>query len=729
MAYIGNNVKFNTSRYNPQSADPSNPVEGQTFYADGTSRAEGLYVYKNGAWSSVGQSSGSLSTYYSQDFEGFLVSQIHSSGNNAVFNDGGTLDGTISIETTNPIDGNQSLKYTAGAASNNDYVVIETATIFDLQRSRENGLVTEIDASNFNTDFDLVAYDETNGAVLEKFTIPAGSTVSVPKGLSFFPLNSTLLISYGLHFNNSPVNTEFILIDNVELTTDPFKFLSLSNDSETKNVGGIDFSSVSSPQPSKSSNLLRDRVLRAVDSGKVRYRYEYRANTTVPGAANGTGDLLISLPSGDSFNSDLVGFITTSTNLNDVASYVVGEGTIVSNGIANAQILAVPYDSTRFRLLFAQHGSGATGFFNASNFNLSDNDMSWSLEMVVPIEGITATSPHIVTPARSNMFDTRIVEGITIEGVTSNPTKGTTTVDQVQYSQVGDKGVFKYEYSQNTVGTNGSGDYLYSLPDDLEFADSVKRTTGAISSSEFYSSALGKVTNQNSGAAGSVGYIVPYDNTRFRIVVQIYNSTVNIKSSGFYGLGNSEDEFSAYFTVPIKGWTSTSQFLAAMPFTPTKVVQGIEIDATTTAPTKASNLEKDEIQHSRVLDKGKFKYIYRSDTTTTGAVAGSGDYIFSLPQGLQFDTDFVDFKTDDIGSTTGQDIYWRIIGTGNGVIDGIDSSVTMGIVPYDSSSFRIYYKGGGGANRFVRNDAFETTRANTGYTVEFEAPIKQYKVD
>lgn len=57
MSFIGNNPKWNTGKFNPQSADPSNPVEGQTFYSDGTPRVKGLWVYKNGDWVKVAEGS------------------------------------------------------------------------------------------------------------------------------------------------------------------------------------------------------------------------------------------------------------------------------------------------------------------------------------------------------------------------------------------------------------------------------------------------------------------------------------------------------------------------------------------------------------------------------------------------------------------------------------------------------------------------------------------------
>ena len=63
MAFIGRNPKWNSGEFTPQSADPSNPTEGQTFYSDGTARGEGLWVYKNGGWTQVGSENTDLATY------------------------------------------------------------------------------------------------------------------------------------------------------------------------------------------------------------------------------------------------------------------------------------------------------------------------------------------------------------------------------------------------------------------------------------------------------------------------------------------------------------------------------------------------------------------------------------------------------------------------------------------------------------------------------------------
>jgi hypothetical protein len=153
----------------------------------------------------------------------------------------------------------------------------------------------------------------------------------------------------------------------------------------------------------------------------------------------------------------------------------------------------------------------------------------------------------------------------------------------------------------------------------------------------------------------------------------------------------------------------------------------IKIEATTTNPIKASNLEVDQVLGKRNQNLLQLKYIYRTNGTATGASAGSGDYLFSLPNNLEFDSDKVDFFTGSIGSTTPNDLDWRLYGKVNGTIDGVDHFVEGGIVPYDATRFRIKYRGSSNAHRFIRNNAAETTRVNTGYTVEFAVPIKGWR--
>lgn len=61
MSNIGQSPSVKRTRYTPQSVDPVNPQEGDFFYSDGTPRIVGPWVYQGGSWQQV-QTSGALST-------------------------------------------------------------------------------------------------------------------------------------------------------------------------------------------------------------------------------------------------------------------------------------------------------------------------------------------------------------------------------------------------------------------------------------------------------------------------------------------------------------------------------------------------------------------------------------------------------------------------------------------------------------------------------------------
>ena len=53
---------------------------------------------------------------------------------------------------------------------------------------------------------------------------------------------------------------------------------------------------------------------------------------------------------------------------------------------------------------------------------------------------------------------------MSITGSTSNPTKGTVSVDKAYYKQIGDSLEITYTIIQTAAGAAGSGVYLYNLP-------------------------------------------------------------------------------------------------------------------------------------------------------------------------------------------------------------------------------------------------------------------------
>lgn len=53
MSYIGKQPTVSSLHYTPLAADPTNPREGEIYYSNGTARTEGLWVYINSVWSQI----------------------------------------------------------------------------------------------------------------------------------------------------------------------------------------------------------------------------------------------------------------------------------------------------------------------------------------------------------------------------------------------------------------------------------------------------------------------------------------------------------------------------------------------------------------------------------------------------------------------------------------------------------------------------------------------------
>jgi len=131
---------------------------------------------------------------------------------------------------------------------------------------------------------------------------------------------------------------------------------------------------------------------------------------------------------------------------------------------------------------------------------------------------------------------------ITLTATTTNPTKGTTTSDNISYRQLGAKEwevVMTYIQSVNNGG-GGSGDYLITLPNGLSFDTTLPSQpiyTANVGASTFVHfpyvipNSNGTITNHIVGA-----HIFPmvYSATKFRILTITYGSGIQCWGSGFY---------------------------------------------------------------------------------------------------------------------------------------------------------------------------------------------------
>lgn len=118
MSFQGQSPKVKRIRYTPQAADPVNPAEGDSYFSDGTPRAEGLWIYRNGDWVSAGGGDIQTETF---EFLPYITCRAATTGNidtATEIQSGDTLDGVLLVTGNLVLVKNQTT-----ASQNGIYVV------------------------------------------------------------------------------------------------------------------------------------------------------------------------------------------------------------------------------------------------------------------------------------------------------------------------------------------------------------------------------------------------------------------------------------------------------------------------------------------------------------------------------------------------------------------------------------------------------------------------------
>ncbi len=131
---------------------------------------------------------------------------------------------------------------------------------------------------------------------------------------------------------------------------------------------------------------------------------------------------------------------------------------------------------------------------------------------------------------------------------TTSPTIGTTTRNNMSYRRLGNKDwEVAMTFDTNGVGAaDGSGDYLFTLPNSLSFDTSLGwqtvytgnvATASALFMKYSLPTSMGQQTDNNTIAATS--QVVVYDSTTFRIVTHVVGTALRCWGSGWFSLTNS----------------------------------------------------------------------------------------------------------------------------------------------------------------------------------------------
>jgi hypothetical protein len=250
----------------------------------------------------------------------------------------------------------------------------------------------------------------------------------------------------------------------------------------------------------------------------------------------------------------------------------VGNWKFVARDETNGVIRTIDSDT-----LFAPSGIG----FGMYRFTVPDNCASLKIGLQVAVlnsgkilyvDDVELTTSEVLFSNVLNLTDAVDGGAITIEAVTSNPTKGTVVQDKVYHSRIGQRMLANYRYEQSAMGAIGSGDYLFALPGGQSF-DSTLVTfyTGALVNSANSQQMARSIVGHGQIAVGAgSGYtgqavLIAYDSTRFRVFINAQSNGLGsvagsslIGSSGYSTLDLARVAYGFWLDAPISGWTATA---------------------------------------------------------------------------------------------------------------------------------------------------------------------------
>lgn len=180
MSYIGDKPTVKRVEYDPQASDPANPTEGQLFYSDGTSRAQGFWEYDGTQWNPLGTSAGGINYIANPDAEGGTTgyaAYADAAQADPVDGSGGSPTVTITTTSTDPLRGVNSFLLTKDAADRQGEGFSTDFTIDNADLAQPLSISFDYEASaNFDfgdgtvadiSDVSVWIYDVTNAVLIQ----------------------------------------------------------------------------------------------------------------------------------------------------------------------------------------------------------------------------------------------------------------------------------------------------------------------------------------------------------------------------------------------------------------------------------------------------------------------------------------------------------------------------------------------------------------------------------
>ena len=573
----------NTSRMTVPKAskatlDALTRKQGTLAYA---SDEDKLYKDDGSTLSEIGSAGGGgLDVFSTEDFETTNAADL-TTGQNATFDNAGTIGGALADVSSGQLSGTESLKYTTHAtpgSSDNDFVILKTIALDPKQVGNDIGCTFYYTWDGSDDLIEAVLFDDTNNVVISS-SLDLIKTKSNSTRFSFtayIPASCTSL-KMGVHHTGTSEASKVLVVDDIEFSTNPFVYKNLTETQYIQGSGGTADGSTNTTIPYVTTVTSGGAGLLTVASNSTDGT-SFTAVKKCKVVAVWSDASTVATYLGWSLNSaQLTTAIQSITQANRLSLTYQSVGTSATDVTAVVEMEAGD--------VIRAHGNGDTGFGKRS------------IQIIA-----TSESEHVVTPATSNMTDwtafTPVVAGC-----------GTITGVDTLYKRVGDSiqlmGIF-------STGTVAASEFQLGLP----IVGGTQLTVGA---------EIG-----NLWICGSVdsGISTTTDVSLVATAGDAFLNGTKDNATIAAGLGNalfssSEAERVTTALIPIEQWDSSATFLAAIPVQKVCFVEDQKASGTAGGTSSATPVARD----LNTLSGDNVSMAVTLDGTDGFAIGISGEYV------------------------------------------------------------------------------------------------------
>lgn len=339
------------------------------------------YDSTSSRWQVTGGSGGSggtasLNTIF--QLTGAELASAWTTGNNATFLGAGSISGTFVKETSTPLHGVASYKFTQAAGSLNDYFV-STAQTVDLRfRGQQTFLTFPYQYNGLTNDIQIILYDATNSAIITSTTDVVigtnGATSSAIVG-AIIPLTCA---SIRIGFQVKVLNSGKILsFDDIQLSTDITAVSNVANITNWASYTPI-FTGFGTP------TAVEFEYRQNGQNYDIRGKFQAGTVTGV--------EARVSLP-----NSAI------SADTSIIPSIQMA-GQVVFGTTGTAQYVALIEPSVGY-LTFGQQSAGVAGLTKQNANAPFGNNYVIAIQASVPIAGLQSYNSSVVVPSQQVSSD------------------------------------------------------------------------------------------------------------------------------------------------------------------------------------------------------------------------------------------------------------------------------------------------------------------------------------